>query len=162
MSTVKLFVVVNENNMWGKLTKFFTGCYAYHIGFAVPDSDAIYDMSFLFRKRKLSGTYDPDRIVFFDLPEGVSITERELEEEVFEGVRRLCHGDIKASIYGYFDYLAFGFRKIYHLFGKSTPNFGGQICSEKVESMLEAKGWTSSFVEVPSPCDFVNYFKFKE
>jgi hypothetical protein len=55
--------------------------------------------------------------------------------------------------YGYIDYLLFALRPIYHLFGKSTRNADGVICSELVYSVLLMNGWKHRFKEVPSPAD---------
>jgi hypothetical protein len=162
MSNVKLFVVFKPNSTKGYLTKFFSGCTAYHIGFVVPESNFIYDMSLFFRRVVFNGKYHEDQIVMFDLPEGVTLTEQDLTQEIFDGVEALCTGSMLSNFYGFLDYAMFSVRGIYHFFGKSTPNFGGVICSEKINDILVKKGWISPFTEVPSPCDFVRHFAINE
>lgn len=164
MSKVKIFISFNSDKLSGKLTKFFTGCYAYHVGFAVPESKAIYDMNLLFRKIPLKEQYVGDKMFLFDLPPGVNITEQDLQDEINRGVADLCdNGSMLKNLYGFVDYLAYGFRWVYHLFGKSTPNFQGVICSEKVNDLLIKHGWDSPFkYEVPSPCDFAKYFSVQD
>lgn len=159
MSKVKIFISFNNDKLSGKLTKFFTGCYAYHMGFAVPESKAIYDMNLLFRKISMKYRVGDD-VALFDLPEGIDITEQYLQDEVNRGVEELCSNDsMLKNLYGFIDYFLFGFRWVYHIFGKSTPNYGGVICSEKVNDILIKHGWNSPFKkEVPSPCDFAKYF----
>jgi hypothetical protein len=58
-----------------------------------------------------------------------------------------------SSVYGLRDYFLFAIRPIYHLFGKSTRNAGGIICSEMVYNDLVECGWRETFPEVPSPAD---------
>jgi hypothetical protein len=161
---VKIFVVFNHDYFLGKLTKFFTGCYAYHAGFVVPESDAIYDMGWLWRKIKYSGKYTDKQIVLFDLPEGVTITEQDLMDEVIRGVEEFSDNQFNNSFYGFMDYAGFLLRPIYHLFGKPTRNFGGKICTEKMNDILVAHGWKDSpfNLEVPSPCDYVRVFNLAD
>jgi hypothetical protein len=166
-NNVKIFIAFNKDSISGKLTKLFTGCTAYHIGFIVPDSGYIYDMNLLFRRVKITeekAQHIGDTIKLIDLPQGVILTEEDLIERVFSGVEDLCdNGSMLKNLYGFIDYIMYGFRWAYHLFGKSTPNFGGEICSEVVNNLLIDHGWSSPFIkEVPSPCDFVKYFNVSD
>lgn len=157
---VKIFVVFNHGTLLGKLNRFFTGCYAYHAGFIVTETQTIYDMSLLFRRIDALGKYSDSKIIVFDLPEGVVVTESDLQAEIFADVETFCKGGILGSMYGYFDFLMFGFRWLYHLVGKPTRNFRGKICSEKINDILVKHGWNESPFnsEVPSPCDIARYF----
>jgi hypothetical protein len=49
------------------------------------------------------------------------------------------------NAYGVLDYCLFALRPLYHLFGKSTRNAGGVICSEMVYNVLKNNGWAHEF-----------------
>jgi hypothetical protein len=120
------------------LTKIFTGSSCYHVGFT--DGVKFWDMH-LIRRRRLWSTYAHKQTVLIDTP--VPITAEYLDHKL----------DTDEARYGIIDYLLFGLRPIYHLFGKSTRNVGGLICSEMVADDLNAHGWRYTFKEVPSPAD---------
>jgi hypothetical protein len=120
------------------LTKIFTGSTCYHVGFT--DGVKFWDMH-LIRRRRLWSIYNNKKTVLIEAP--VSITAEYLDHKL----------DTDEARYGIIDYLLFGLRPIYHLFGKSTRNAGGVICSEMVADDLNANGWRYTFKEVPSPAD---------
>jgi hypothetical protein len=120
------------------LTKIFTGSSCYHVGFT--DGVKFWDMH-LIRRRRLWSIYNDKKTVLIEAP--VSITAEYLDHKL----------DTDEARYGVIDYILFGLRPIYHLFGKSTRNAGGVICSEMVVDDLNANGWPYSFKEVPSPAD---------
>ena len=120
------------------LTKIFTGSSCYHVGFT--DGVKFWDMH-LIRRRRLWSIYNNKKTVLIEAP--VSITAEYLDHKL----------DTDDAKYGIIDYGLFGLRPIYHLFGKSTRNAGGVICSEMVADDLNAHGWRYTFKEVPSPAD---------
>jgi hypothetical protein len=120
------------------LTKIFTGSTCYHVGFT--DGVKFWDMH-LIRRRRLWSIYNNKKTVLIEAP--VSITAEYLDHKL----------DTDEARYGIIDYGLFGLRPIYHLFGKSTRNAGGLICSEMVVDDLNANGWRYTFKEVPSPAD---------
>jgi hypothetical protein len=120
------------------LTKIFTGSSCYHVGFT--DGVKFWDMH-LIRRRRLWSIYNNKKTVLIEAP--VSITAEYLDHKL----------DTDDAKYGIIDYGLFGLRPIYHLFGKSTRNAGGLICSEMVADDLNANGWRYTFKEVPSPAD---------
>jgi hypothetical protein len=120
------------------LTKIFTGSTCYHVGFT--DGVKFWDMH-LIRRRRLWSIYNDKKTVLIEAP--VSITAEYLDHKL----------DTDDAKYGIIDYGLFGLRPIYHLFGKSTRNAKGIICSEMVADDLNAHGWRYTFKEVPSPAD---------
>lgn len=157
-----IFLSYNNKSIPGKVVKFLTGSYAYHMGFYVPGSDNIYDMNLLFRKLPNGlSRLTPGLTVMMPCP--VLITEDMLKQAVFDGVNEFCSGGPANATYGFKDYLAFFFRGVYKYFGNPTPNFKGKICSEKVNDILVEHGWSSPFTtEVPSPADFARYFNVED
>lgn len=137
MAGMKL-VFVYGNRISSRLTKLFTGSTAYHIGFT--DGNKFWDMHFI-RRRRLWPLYPPARIIVIDCP--ANITADYLDYKL----------DTCEEWYGIWDYLLFGLRPLYHLFGKSTRNASGVICSEMVALDLAACGWQHQFASVPSPAD---------
>lgn len=142
---MNLVIVFNHDGWPGRLTKFFTGCTAYHVGWA--DEQYFYDMNLL-RRRRLWPCYDESQYITVDVPQ--------VTREYLEG--KLSTDD---STYGFWDYLLFSLRPIYHLFGKSTRNAGGQICSEMVNIDFWACGIKTPWpldAGPPSPCDFRRWY----
>lgn len=131
-------VFIYGNRFSSKLTKLFTGSTCYHVGFT--DGVKFWDMNLLRRRRKWPW-YAAERVILVDCP--VNVTAEYLDHLL----------DTDNSRYGVIDYLLFGLRPIYHLFGKSTRNASGVICSEMVADDMIACGWEHKFVEVPSPAD---------
>lgn len=128
------------------LTLLFTGSTAYHVLWATDTH--IYDMNLLRRRRPLD-TYRNANVVYYDFP---MVTALFLE-------RRLTNDN---STYGFCDYLLFALRPIYHLFGKSTRNANGTICSEMVNQDLIDCGYATPWSidsEAPSPADIERWLK---
>lgn len=121
------------------LTLIATGSACYHVAFA--DGEYLWDMN-LIRRRRLWPEYMAKHTVF-TAPCPVEVTREYLDRML----------DTDESTYGVWDYLLFALRPIYHLFGKSTRNRKGIICSEMVYEDLKANGWQVRFAEVPSPAD---------
>lgn len=119
------------------LTKIFTGSSCYHVGFT--DGQHFWDMNLIRRRRVWPGLYEPAQVILAECPVPVS---REFLESRLE---------TDESTYGFADYLLFALRPIYHLFGASTRNRGGVICSEMIAADLIINGWKARFDEVPSP-----------
>jgi hypothetical protein len=120
------------------LTQLFTGSTCYHVGFT--NGVHFWDMN-LIRRRRLWPLYPEGHVILVDPP--VEVPAEYLEHML----------DIDEATYGWHDYLLFALRPIYHLFGKSTRNASGTICSEMVADDLKANGWAVRFNEVPSPAD---------
>lgn len=128
-----------------RLTKFFTGSTAYHSGFVDEATGTFYDMDLLPRKCPWPRYSAPKYAVLYDVP----LLTREhceafLKQDSREG-------------YGYWDYLLFALRPIYHLFGKSTRNAKGIICSELNAIWLNRVGYNVPMDEVPSPKDMEDW-----
>jgi len=123
------------------LTRIFTGSTCYHVFFVDEPAGKMYDMH-LIRRRRAWPHYPADRqIILVDCP--VDVPAEYLERML----------DTDETAYGWRDYLLFVLRPIYHLFGRSTRNAAGVICSEMVANDLIANGWRVRFPEVPSPAD---------
>lgn len=147
---MKLGIVFNPNKFSGKLTKFWTGCYAYHVVWVDEERGLMYDMNLLRRRRKWPH-YGEAEVLLFDFPK---VTQEFLEE-------KLSSDD---SVYGWKDYLLFSLRPLYHLLGKNTRNAGGVICSEMTNNDIWECGDTTPWPvngPPPSPCDFYNWLKLK-
>ena len=138
---MKIAFMFSETKFCAKLTKFFTGCYCYHVAFVDEQHDVMYDMNLIRRKRRWSAYKKGKDIALVDAP--VNVTVDYLEEQLLVDCNR----------YGVLDYILFALRPFYHLVGKSTRNANGVICSEMVHNDLRAHGWNVHFREVPSPCD---------
>lgn len=121
------------------LTRLFTGSTCYHVGFT--DGRHFWDMNLIRRRRLWDGMYPPEHVRLVECP--VAVTAEYLDHKL----------DTDDSTYGWKDYILFALRPVYHLFGRSTRNLGGVICSELVYGDLRACGWDGWFAEVPSPAD---------
>ena len=141
MAKMKIVLFYDEEGILGKLTKFFTGSYCYHIGFLDEVNHRLYDMHLIRRRRSW---YDCGGKKVEVVKSPVYISSEYMEKML----------DTDNNTYGFTDYLLFSLRWVYHLFGKSTPNAHGVICSELVYNDLKANGWDYTFTEVPSPADF--------
>jgi len=141
---VRVSIVFGEG-LSSILTKIFTGSRAYHCFWQADD--VIYDMHLL-RRRRPASYYANSDIVSFDCPEmSVEYLERMLTEDNSE--------------YGWKDYILFSLRGLFHLFGKSTVNANGVICSEMINNDLWARGVHTDFLpsrEPPSPADLFEWF----
>lgn len=132
-------VFIYGNGFSSKLTKLFTKSRCYHVGFT--DGVKFWDMNLIRRRRLWSCLYPAEKVILADCPSNVTVEY--LDHKL----------DTDTSRYGVLDYLLFGLRPLYHLFGKSTRNASGVICSEMVADDLIACGWDHIFAEVPSPAD---------
>jgi hypothetical protein len=147
---VKLAIIFADpgEKLSARLTMFFTGCAAYHIGFVDEENDKFYDMH-LIRRRRIWSQYSKKRdFILFDTPGYVPA-------EYLELMMDTC-----TDVYGMLDYALFGIRGIYHLFGASTRNAGGVICSEMVNMDIIACGGDTPWLlsdQPPSPCDWFRY-----
>lgn len=144
---MKLAFALNGKKFSGRLTKFWTGCYAYHSFW--HDSEYMYDMHLIRRRRDWPHYGAETTIIEFDVPE---VTRAFLE-------RRLNQDN---AVYGWRDYLLFVVRPIYHLFGRSTRNANGTICSEMTNNDMVDCGVTTPWSKEgapPSPCDQLNWMK---
>lgn len=121
------------------LTRFFTGSECYHVG--LTDGRHFWDMNLIRRRRLWPGLYPESHVRLAECP--VEVTTEYLEHRL----------DTDEATYGWADYLLFALRPLYHLFGRSTRNAGGVICSEMVYNDLKVNGWSVRFEEVPSPAD---------
>jgi len=156
---MKLAIIFNQDKLSGKLTRFFTGCYAYHTAWVDEDAGKMYDMHWI-RRRRLWPHYDPGEYLLYDFP---MVTREYLEHEL----------DVDESWYGAPDYTLFAWRwfkdrarfvlrPLYHLFGQSTKNANGVICSEMINiDVINCGGDTPWALDEapPSPCDWYQYLK---
>lgn len=145
---MKLAVVFNHRKWSGRLTKWFTGCYAYHVAWVDEDAGLMYDQH-LIRRRRVWPRYPDAEVLLFDFP---SVTREHLE--------RMLSTD--GHTYGWRDYVLFALRPVYHVFGRSTRNAYGVICSEMVNNDLRACGVVTpwhEFAPPPSPCDLYRWAK---
>jgi hypothetical protein len=145
---IKVAVIFNKNKLSGKLTRFWTGCYAYHTAWVDLENNKLYDMN-LIRRRKVWPTYgEKTKVVLFDAP--ANVTSAYLESQL----------ETDKARYGVLDYCLFALRPIYHLFGRSTRNADGVICSEMLNNDIWACGGTTPFhpdAAPPSPCDLYRW-----
>ena len=145
---MKLAIIFNDRKWSGRLTKWFTGCYAYHVAWVDEDAGLMYDQH-LIRRRRTWPRYQDAEVLLFDFP---AVTREYLE--------RMLSTD--GNTYGWLDYLLFALRPVYHLFGRSTRNADGVICSEMVNIDLRACGvetpW-DEFEPPPSPCHLYRWAK---
>jgi hypothetical protein len=144
---MKLAIIFNRRKLSGWLTRFFTGCYAYHVAWVDEERGLMYDMH-LIRRRRTWPHYPDSQVLLFDAP--APVTREYLEARLTDD----------GQWYGVFDYLLFALRPLYHLFGQSTRNAGGVICSEMVNNDIWRCGGVTPWRpdhEPPSPCDFYRW-----
>jgi hypothetical protein len=145
---MKIAIIFNADKLSGKLTNFFTGCHAYHVGFVDVENNKFYDMN-LIRRRRIWSEYARKReYLLFEAPGNVT---RDYLEHML---------DTDKNRYGVIDYCLFALRPIYHLLGASTRNAGGVICSEMINIDVQAcHGFTPWALDAPppSPCDWHRY-----
>lgn len=128
--------------------KAVTGCYSYHCGFLMQDTQMFYDMFWMRRRKPWASVMNqPNHAgsVFKIIDSPVEIPEQYLIDRILNN----------NTHYGVIDYIRFGFRWAYHLVGKTTPNANGTICSEMINEDLIAHHWHVVYKEVPSPCDLI-------
>jgi hypothetical protein len=154
---IKLAIIFNDHKLSGLLTRFFTGCYAYHVAWVDEEAGHMYDMNWL-RRRRVWPCYDPAHVALFEAPDG--ITREYMEAKL----------DTDDATYGWKDYALFALRPLYHLFGRSTRNAGGVICSEMINNDIwGVPAAFRSFIAPPtpwapgdappSPCDLYRWLK---
>lgn len=129
------------------LTQFFTGSTAYHCGFVDEATGTFYDMSWLPRKTRWPRYSPPKWVNLYEVP---NLTAADCEKFL---------KDDSEITYGWMDYVLFGIRPLYHLFGKSTRNAGGWICSEMCAVWLDRVGYLVPMSPVPSPADLEEWIK---
>lgn len=137
---MKIAFIYSKSKLSGKLTKFFTGSYCYHVAWVNDELDLMWDMNLIERVRDWP-QYSPENVILINSPVSVSIDYLNAKLRSDE------------NTYGWKDYCLFALRPFYHLLGKSTPNAGGKICSEKIYQDLVANGYPDTLKEVPSPAD---------
>jgi hypothetical protein len=144
----KIVFFLNTKSFKGWLMKAVTGCYSYHCGFLMQDTQTFYDMFWMRRRQRWMDVVNaPNHAgsVFKIIDSPVEIPEQYLIDQILDA----------NTHYGVIDYIRFGFRWAYHLVGKATPNAKGLICSEMVNYDLILHHWHVTYKEVPSPCDLI-------
>lgn len=145
---MKLAIIFNQDKLSGKLTRWWTGCYAYHTVWVDEAANRMYDMH-LIRRRRVWPHYPEANVLAFDVPQ---VTREYLEGQL----------DTDESWYGWRDYALFALRPLYHLLGKSTRNAGGVICSEMINADIWACGGRTPWPvdgAPPSPCDLYRWMR---
>jgi len=153
VSSVKIAIILKASTsnplkkLLGWLAHVFTRCDAYHIGFVAHDPKSrttwFIDQHMRLRSRRAAGLYKRDQVELYDPPFPVTLDD--LSDELLT----------QDDSYGWLDYLRFGLRPLFHLFGASTVNLDGRICSEWVRDVgVRRYGWTAPWAGTPSPCDW--------
>lgn len=148
---MKMAIIFNAKKLSGKLTKFFTGYPAYHVGWVDEATGKFYDMHAI-RRRRLWADYSKGKqVALVDVPE---VKAEFLEHEL----------DVCEQLYGFVDYALFGLRPIFHMFGQSTRNAGGMICSEMVANDMRDAGIDHQWINEapPSPADLYRWALFEQ
>jgi hypothetical protein len=155
--------------MSADLTEYITGCRAYHICIVCEESGWAYDQHLLFRRFRWEGHYKPELVKLYPCP--FEITEEELHEEMLGDIDAICNSDgslwrrLLRTLYGFRDYAAWALRPFYHAIGKSTPNYGGTVCSGRIRDMGAEHGFHAlgtMFEAEPSPCDWARWFAVQD
>lgn len=144
---MKLAIIFNAKKLSGKLTRFFTGHPAYHVGWVHDASDTFYDMHAIRRKRYWSDYSHGKQYMLVAFPE---VTADWLEYQL-----KVCE-----QLYGVLDYILFGVRPLFHFFGQSTRNAGGVICSEMINIdavYSDVKTLWELDAPPPSPADWYRW-----
>jgi hypothetical protein len=144
---MKLAIFYNKKKLSGKLTRFFTGRPLYHVGWYDDATGLFYDMHAIRRRRYWLDYSKGKQFVLVDFPE---VHAAHLEHQL----------NVSEQLYGFMDYALFGIRPIFHVFGQSTRNAGGVICSEMIALDAEACGvlhpWYGD-APPPSPADWYQW-----
>jgi hypothetical protein len=141
---MKLAIFFNAEKFSGRLTRIFTGIPAYHVGWYDEQTGLFYDMHAIRRRRYWAEYSHGKQYILVDFPE---VTSSHLEHML----------NVSDQLYGFTDYLLFGIRPLFHLFGQSTRNAGGIICSEMVAIDATACGVSHQWygnAAPPSPADW--------
>jgi hypothetical protein len=144
----KIVFFLHPGSFKGWLMKVATGCYSYHCGVLMQDTQMFYDMFWMRRRRpweEVVNQTNHQGSVFKIIDSPVEIGEDYLISSILDN----------NTHYGIKDYALFALRWAYHLIGKPTKNAQGMICSEMVYYDLLVHKWGESFKEVPSPCDLI-------
>lgn len=154
---MKLALIWSDKKLSAKLTEFFAGTRDYHIAFVSDDGVVMWDQHWLFRREDWQAY---SRNKHFDLfPCPFEISPAQLDAEVFQDVIDFCGKKPWLEVlYGWRDYIAFALRPVFHAFGRSTPNFGGRVCSGRIRDIgATHSGWLGLGTEQdpePSPSDW--------
>lgn len=157
MTNTKVIFFSRPKSFKNRAVALFTGCPFYHVGFLQWDEEEVYDMYFMRRKRTLAEVQrdnDHEKMVFAIVDSPVEIPTKYFQDKIL-------HQNEK---YGFLDLLLFAVRPLYNLFGKTTRNQGGIICSEMVNNDLKAHdkyqlAWKCNHPQVDSPCDIWRHLK---
>jgi hypothetical protein len=142
---VKFVLIYSHTKLSGKLTKLFTGSFAYHCGFLDEATDTFYDMHWIPRKISWSERGYKDYTLHH-----CPLTAKDCEKYMKQDSLKIR--------YGWMDYILFALRPLYHLIGKSTRNADGWICSEMCNVWWWRKRHEGTPFDLddapPSPADF--------
>jgi len=143
---MKLVVIKSKVHPLGILTRIFTGCFAYHVGFLDETAGVFYDVGAKGRRAIMwDSFYNPKymQVEYFRAKVNVHYLKSMLQEK---------------ELYGFVDYFLFFFRWL----GFNVKNMNGVICSEMVNRDLRRFGvptpWNPS-ESPPSPCDILEWCK---
>lgn len=146
---IQLAIIYSKTKLSGRLTKFWTGEYAYHCGFLDAENDTFYEMNIMPRAVSWAAKNYKDYSLH---PTNLTA------EDCFSYLKQ----DALHVRYGVFDYAMFALRPVYHLFGQSTRNFSGEICSEWLNKCLWRKTPNATQFNPkdapPSPADFARLY----
>lgn len=149
---MKIAIIFNSHKLSGRLTKFWTGCYAYHVAWVDEAAGRMWDMNLL-RRRRAWPYYSAEEVMLFDSPG--SVTREYLEHRL----------ETDDNTYGWRDYCLFVLRPLFHFLGRSTPNAGGVICSEMINDDIWMNGGRTPWPPdgpPPSPCDLYRFLSGRQ
>lgn len=149
---MKLAIIFNHDKILGKLTKYFTGCYAFHVAWVDLETDTVYDTNLYRRKRSWSGLYKEDQFLLFDVPK---VKRDYLEYRL----------NFDLSSCTLLDLIQFYSRRVYHLLGISTYNIGGVTSADMCNTDIWECGGSTPFdldKTPPSPCDLFNWLRSRD
>lgn len=150
---MKLAIFYKDSGYYATVLRLFTGLPAYHVAFVDEALGRMWDMHLIRRVR----VWPNDHYI----RGGVKVELYELGNAVTaEYLNRMLETD--TNTYGVLDYALFLFRPIYHLFGKSTRNAKGLICSEMCNVDMLACGMLTPWPidkPPPSPADLAKWLK---
>jgi len=144
---MKVAIIKSKKNILGWMTRIFTGCWAYHIGFLNETTGVFYDVGSDGRRAIMwDSFYKPSRmqVELFKC----KVTEHYLKGMVSTSVER----------YGFVDYFLFFFRWL----GFKVKNMKGVICSEMVNRDLRKFSVSTPWhpnKPPPSPCDMLDWYQ---
>ena len=118
------------------LTKLFTKSECFHCGFVDLSDNTLIDMNLLPRKTNWPCYVKPCYATLYP------VTSMFLNRSFLE----YCLKYRSRTVYGFMDYLMFGFRWFYKLIGRPVPDSKGDICTAMVVNWANASG----FYQIPS------------